>query len=74
MFQHRMFRLECADSDPLTGTWRRKVRLKRRLIPLRPNATTFNHQGKRGICGRKKRRISPATPTSIWLNWKIRGR
>ncbi|MBX4289065.1 family 43 glycosylhydrolase, partial [Mycobacterium tuberculosis] len=24
MFQHRMFVLECADSDPLTGRWQEK--------------------------------------------------
>ncbi len=33
MFQHRMFVLECADSDPLTGRWQEKARWSRLSIP-----------------------------------------
>ena len=33
MFQHRMFVLECADSDPLTGRWQEKARWSPRLTP-----------------------------------------
>ncbi|MCL7680414.1 family 43 glycosylhydrolase, partial [Klebsiella pneumoniae] len=28
MFQHRMYVLECADSDPLTGTWTDKGQIQ----------------------------------------------
>lgn len=54
MFQHRMFALECAESDPLTGKWQEKARLKRRLIPLRwmPPPSTIRVNG--GTCGRKR--------------------
>lgn len=44
MFQHRMFVLECADSDPLSGQWVEKGRVKRPIPAL--DATTFQHQGR----------------------------
>lgn len=74
MFQHRMFALECTDSDPLAGTWVEKGQIKTPFDTFALDATTFVHQGNAGICGRKKRRISPETPTFICVKWKIRGR
>ena len=47
MFQHRMFALECADSDPLTGKWQEKGQIKTPLDTFALDATTFRHQGKR---------------------------
>jgi len=46
MFQHRMFALECADSDPLTGKWQEKGQIKTPLDTFALDATTFRHQGK----------------------------
>ena len=47
MFQHRMFVLECADRDPLTGTWTEKGQVKTPFDTFALDATTFVHQGKR---------------------------
>ena len=52
MFQHRMFVLECADRDPLTGTWTEKA-VKRRSTPLRWTRPRSCIRGNAGICGRK---------------------
>ncbi|HKM96280.1 MAG TPA: family 43 glycosylhydrolase [Buttiauxella sp.] len=46
MFQHRMFALECADVDPLTGKWVEKGQVKTQFDSFCLDATTFNHQGK----------------------------
>ncbi|EOL9022040.1 family 43 glycosylhydrolase [Cronobacter dublinensis] len=46
MFQHRMYVLECADSDPLTGTWVEKGQIKTPYDTFSLDATTFEHQGK----------------------------
>lgn len=46
MFQHRMFVLECADADPLTGHWTEKGQIKTQFDSFCLDATTFNHQGK----------------------------
>lgn len=46
MFQHRMFVLECADADPLTGRWVEKGQVKTPLDTFALDATTFHHQGK----------------------------
>lgn len=47
MFQHRMFVLECADSDPLTGRWQEKGQVVTPFDTFALDATTFTHQGKR---------------------------
>ncbi|EGT5659886.1 alpha-N-arabinofuranosidase [Cronobacter dublinensis subsp. dublinensis] len=46
IFQHRMYVLECADSDPLTGTWVEKGQIKTPYDTFSLDATTFEHQGK----------------------------
>lgn len=46
MFQHRMFALECADADPLTGKWIEKGQVKTQFDSFCLDATTFKHQGK----------------------------
>ncbi|EEI0204424.1 family 43 glycosylhydrolase [Salmonella enterica] len=46
MFQHRMFVLECADADPLTGKWTEKGQIKTPFDTFALDATTFYHQGK----------------------------
>lgn len=46
MFQHRMFALECADADPLTGRWVEKGQVKTQFDSFCLDATTFKHQGK----------------------------
>lgn len=47
MFQHRMYVLECADSDPLAGKWVEKGQIKTQYDTFALDATTFVHQGKR---------------------------
>lgn len=74
MFQHRMFVLECADSDPLSGQWVEKGQVKRPSIPLRWMPPPFNIRAGSGICGRRKPHILQATPTSTWRSWQTRGR
>lgn len=74
MFQHRMFTLECADADPLTGKWTEKGQIKTPFDTFALDATTFYHQGKQWYLWAQKRRILPVTQIFIWLNWKIRGR
>lgn len=46
MFQHRMFALECADANPLTGQWIEKGQVKTQFDSFCLDATTFFHQGK----------------------------
>ncbi|MFU2082930.1 family 43 glycosylhydrolase [Gallibacterium anatis] len=46
MFQHRMFILECSDSDPLTGKWVEKGQMKTQFDTFALDATTFHHQNK----------------------------
>ncbi|WP_336292689.1 family 43 glycosylhydrolase [Cronobacter dublinensis] len=46
IFQHRMYVLECAGSDPLTGTWVEKGQIKTPYDTFSLDATTFEHQGK----------------------------
>jgi GH43 family beta-xylosidase len=41
MFQHRMYALECADSDPLTGKWVEKGQIKTQYDTFALDATTF---------------------------------
>lgn len=74
MFQHRMFAIECADRDPLTGTWVEKGKSKPRLTPSRWMPPPLFIRVNAGICGRKKLRIFPVTPIFTSVKWKIRGR
>lgn len=74
MFQHRMFVLECADSDPLTGRWQEKARWSRLSIPSPSMPPLLPIRGNAGICGRKNPRISKATQTCISPKWLTRGR
>ncbi|TKI08775.1 glycoside hydrolase family 43 protein [Martelella alba] len=46
LFQHRMFVLECADDDPLTGRWRERGRVITPLDTFSLDATHFRHGGK----------------------------
>lgn len=46
MFQHRMFALECADKNPLTGQWIVKGQVKTQFDSFSLDATIFSHQGK----------------------------
>jgi GH43 family beta-xylosidase len=41
MFQHRMYALECADSDPLTGKWVEKGQIATPFDTFALDATTF---------------------------------
>ena len=71
MFQHRMFVLECADNDPLTGRWQEKGQV---VTPLPSMPLLLSIRANAGICGRKNPRISKATQTYILLKWPTRGR
>lgn len=73
MFQHRMFAIECADRDPLSGTDRERAN-QHPVRHLRLDATTFVHQGKRWYLWAQKPRIFPVTLTSICAKWRTRGR
>ncbi|WP_410016398.1 family 43 glycosylhydrolase [Sodalis sp. C49] len=46
LFQHRMFALECADDNPLTGRWREKGRIITPLDTFSLDATHFVHRDK----------------------------
>ena len=77
MFQHRMFALECADADPLTGQWTEKGQIKTQFDTFALDATTFNHQGKQWYLWAQK---SPdiAGNSNIYLAelenpWTIKG-
>lgn len=74
MFQHRMFAIECADRDPLTGTWVEKGQIKTPFDTFALDATTFVHQGKRWYLWAQKPRTFPVTPIFTCVKWKIRGR
>ncbi|MDX6916628.1 family 43 glycosylhydrolase [Pectobacterium carotovorum] len=47
LFQHRMFALECADSDPLKGSWIERGRIYTQFDTFSLDATHFEHRGKR---------------------------
>ncbi|WP_455426951.1 family 43 glycosylhydrolase [Dryocola sp. LX212] len=77
MFQHRMFALECADADPLTGKWIEKGQVKTHFDTFCLDATTFNHQGRQWYLWAQK---SPHIPgnSNIYLAemdtpWSIKG-
>ncbi|HKS33022.1 MAG TPA: family 43 glycosylhydrolase [Enterobacteriaceae bacterium] len=77
MFQHRMFVLECADSDPLRGKWVERGQLKTQFDSFALDATTFAHQGKQWYLWAQK---DPAIPgnTNLYLAelenvWTIKG-
>lgn len=77
MFQHRMFVLECADANPLTGKWVEKGQVKTQFDTFGLDATTFNHQGKQWYLWAQK---SPHIPgnSNIYLAemetpWSIKG-
>lgn len=74
MFQHRMFVIECADNDPLTGRWQEKARWSPLSIPSPSMPPPLSIRANAGTCGRKNRRISRATQTCISLKWPTRGR
>ena len=77
MFQHRMFVLECADSDPQQGKWVERGQLKTQFDSFALDATTFAHQGKQWYLWAQK---DPAIPgnTNLYLAelenaWTIKG-
>lgn len=51
-----------------------KGQIKTPLDTFALDATTFRHQGKQWYLWAQKTLTLKATPTSIWLSWKIRGR
>lgn len=77
MFQHRMFALECADADPLTGTWEEKGQIKTQFDTFALDATTFEHQGKRWYLWAQKAPDIPGN-SNIYLcemanPWTLKG-
>lgn len=77
MFQHRMFVLECADSDPLQGQWLERGQIKTQFDSFALDATTFTHQGKQWYLWAQK---DPAITgnTNLYLAelenaWTIKG-
>ncbi|MBP2169798.1 GH43 family beta-xylosidase [Erwinia toletana] len=46
LFQHRMFALECRDSDPLSGNWQERGQVRTPIDSFALDATVFRHQGK----------------------------
>ncbi|WJY15708.1 family 43 glycosylhydrolase [Pectobacteriaceae bacterium CE90] len=46
LFQHRMFALECYDSDPLSGSWYERGQIHTPIDSFALDATVFQHQGK----------------------------
>ena len=78
MFQHRMFVLECADSDPQRGKWVERGQLKTQFDSFALDATTFSHQDKQWYLWAQK---DPAIPgnTNLYLAelenaWTIKGK
>ncbi len=59
LFQHRMFALECRDSDPLTGTWHERGQVRTPIDSFALDATSFEHQGKHWYLWAQK---DPAIP------------
>lgn len=77
MFQHRMFVLECADRDPLTGQWREKGKIKTQFDTFSLDATIFHHQGKLWYLWAQKAPDIPGN-SNIYLAemespWSIKG-
>lgn len=77
MFQHRMFVLECADSDPQRGKWVERGQLKTQFDSFALDATTFSHQDRQWYLWAQK---DPAIPgnTNLYLAelenaWTIKG-
>lgn len=78
MFQHRMFVLECADSDPQQGRWVERGQLKTQFDSFALDATTFSHQDKQWYLWAQK---DPGIPgnTNLYLAelenaWTIKGK
>lgn len=59
LFQHRMYVLECADADLLTGSWVEKGRISTQFDTFSLDATTFSHQGRQWYLWAQK---DPAIP------------
>ena len=77
MFQHRMFVLDCADSDPLQGQWVERGQLKTQFDSFALDATTFAHQGKQWYLWAQKDPTIPGN-TNLYLAelenaWTIKG-
>lgn len=77
MFQHRMFALECASADPLTGSWVEKGQIKTQFDTFALDATTFEHQGKRWYLWAQKAPDIPGN-SNIYLcemenPWTLKG-
>ena len=77
MFQHRMFALECADANPLTGKWTEKGQIKTQIDSFCLDATTFSHQGKQWYLWAQKDPNIPGN-SNIYLAemetpWSIKG-
>lgn len=78
MFQHRMFVLECADSDPQHGAWIERGQLKTQFDSFALDATTFAHQGKQWYLWAQKDPDIPGN-TNLYLAelenaWTIKGK
>ncbi|MBW7983087.1 glycoside hydrolase family 43 protein [Enterobacillus tribolii] len=77
MFQHRMFALECADADPLSGRWTEKGQVKTHHDTFALDATTFRHQGKQWYLWAQKAPDIPGN-SNLYLAelenpWTIKG-
>ncbi|NUU66107.1 family 43 glycosylhydrolase [Enterobacteriaceae bacterium BIT-l23] len=77
MFQHRMFALECADADPLTGHWIEKGQVVTPWDTFALDATTFHHQGRQWYLWAQKAPDIPGN-SNIYLAelenpWTLKG-
>lgn len=77
VFQHRMYALECEDTNPLTGNWNEKGEIKTHIKSFSLDATVFEHNGKLYYVWAQK---DPAIPTSsnLYLSemenpWTLKG-
>ena len=74
MFQHRMFVLECADADPLTGRWTEKGQMQTPFDTFALDATTFRHQGKQWYLWAQKAPDIPGNSNIYLAELETRGR
>ncbi|MTD41001.1 family 43 glycosylhydrolase [Erwinia sp. CPCC 100877] len=77
MFQHRMFVLECADANPLTGRWVEKGQVITPWDTFALDATTFHHQGRQWYLWAQKAPDIPGN-SNIYLAelknpWTLKG-
>lgn len=69
----RPYVLECADENPLTGTWTEKGRIKLPVDSFSLDATTFEHRGKRYLVWAQIVGDSSLFIASMDTPWSISG-